>query len=131
MLLDTGLARSALRQQKALPPSNSRWLKAAVQAGTGLLMWFENFTLTRLPGWVPEAANVLHFYEAVLAALAICIWHFYSVIFDPLVYPFDPAAFTGRSTYGRARERGETAVAQASEESSAAEVDQGAKDIPT
>ena len=35
--------------------------------------------------------------EAVLATLAIVVWHFYSVIFDPDVYPLDPAAFTGYS----------------------------------
>jgi len=39
----------------------------------------------------------VHFYEAVLASLAIVIWHFYSVIFDPDVYPLNTAFLTGRS----------------------------------
>ncbi|MGI9248986.1 MAG: cytochrome b/b6 domain-containing protein, partial [Woeseiaceae bacterium] len=79
----------------------------AVTAITGLVLWFENFTLTWLPGWVPEAATVLHFLEAILAALAIAIWHLYFVIFDPAVYPMDMAWLTGKPPYSRAEERGE------------------------
>jgi hypothetical protein len=30
-----------------------------------------------------------------LATLAIVVWHFYSVIFDPDVYPLNPAFLTG------------------------------------
>jgi cytochrome b subunit of formate dehydrogenase len=79
----------------------------AVTAITGLVLWFENFTLTWLPGWVPEAATVLHFLEAILASLAIAIWHFYFVIFDPAVYPMDTAWLTGKPPFSRAEERGE------------------------
>ena len=79
----------------------------AVTAITGLILWFENLTLTWLPGWVPEAATVLHFLEAILATLAIAIWHFYSVIFDPAVYPMDTAWLTGKPPFSRAEERGE------------------------
>ncbi len=78
-----------------------------ITAFTGLLLWFENFTLTWLPGWVPEAATVLHFLEAILATLAILIWHFYFVIFDPAVYPMDTTWLTGKPPFSRAEERGE------------------------
>lgn len=78
-----------------------------VTAVTGFVLWFENFTLAWLPGWVPEAATVLHFLEAILAALAILIWHFYFVIFDPAVYPMDTAWLRGKPPYSRAEERGE------------------------
>ncbi|MDH3273207.1 MAG: cytochrome c3 family protein [Gammaproteobacteria bacterium] len=79
----------------------------AITAITGLVLWFENFTLTWLPGWVPGAATVLHFLEAILATLAILIWHFYFVIFDPAVYPMDTAWLTGKPPFSRAEERGE------------------------
>ena len=79
----------------------------AITAITGLVLWFENFTLAWLPGWVPEAATVLHFLEAILATLAILVWHFYFVIFDPAVYPMDTAWLTGKPPYSRAEERGE------------------------
>jgi len=40
-----------------------------------------------------------------LAPLAILVWHFCQMIFDPMVYPPDTAAIDGRQTPGRARER--------------------------
>ncbi|MBT8107702.1 MAG: cytochrome b/b6 domain-containing protein [Gammaproteobacteria bacterium] len=79
----------------------------AITAITGLILWFENLTLTWLPGWVPEAATVLHFLEAILATLAILVWHFYFVIYDPAVYPMDMTWLTGKPPFARAEERGE------------------------
>src|SRR5690606_14204817 len=46
-------------------------------------------------------------YEAVLAALAILIWHIYYVVLDPDVYPMDPAWITGKSTRIRRRRHGD------------------------
>lgn len=77
----------------------------AVMAFTGFLLWFENFTLRWMPKWVIDISTVIHFYEAVLATLAILVWHFYFVIFDPLVYPMDTAWLTGREVPGRSLER--------------------------
>ena len=61
--------------------------------------------------WLPKSlldfATAVHFYEAVLAALAIVVWHLYSVIFDPEVYPMDPAWLTGRSVRRREGEPSE------------------------
>ncbi|MDQ3821350.1 MAG: hypothetical protein M3362_27225, partial [Acidobacteriota bacterium] len=37
-----------------------------------------------------------HFYEAVLATLAIAVWHFYHIMFDPDVYPLNWAFYDGR-----------------------------------
>ena len=86
-----------------------------VTAVTGFVLWFENFTLAWLPGWIPEAATVLHLLEAILAALAIAIWHFYFVIFDPAVYPMDMAWLTGKPPFSRAEERGEVVEEDSSE----------------
>lgn len=72
-----------------------------VMAFTGLLLWFNNFTLTWLPKEWLDVATSVHFYEAVLATLAILVWHLYTVIFDPDVYPMDPAWLTGRSVRKR------------------------------
>ena len=78
-----------------------------VMAVTGFLLWFENFTLRWMPKWVIDVSTVVHYYEAVLATLAILVWHFYFVIFDPLVYPMDTAWLTGREVPGRTLERTE------------------------
>jgi formate dehydrogenase gamma subunit len=70
----------------------------AVMTLTGLLLWFDNFSLRHFPKWVSDAATALHYYEAILATLAIVIWHFYSSIFDPDVYPLDLSWITGKAS---------------------------------
>ncbi|HYX69109.1 MAG TPA: cytochrome b/b6 domain-containing protein [Terriglobales bacterium] len=63
---------------------------------TGLMMWFQVSVGRFLARWFVDAATAIHFYEAVLATLAIVVWHFYSVIFDPDVYPVNWAFWDGR-----------------------------------
>jgi hypothetical protein len=43
-----------------------------------------------------DISRVIHFYEAILATLAILVWHIYFVIFNPDVYPMNLAWLTGR-----------------------------------
>ncbi len=74
---------------------------AIVMIATGILLWANNLAMTWLPKSVLDVAVAVHFYEAILAALAILVWHIYSVIFDPDVYPLDPALITGYSTRQR------------------------------
>ena len=62
----------------------------------GLTLWFNKFALRYFPGWIPGAATALHFYEAVLATSAVVIWHMYSAVFDPEVYPMDGAWLDGK-----------------------------------
>ena len=69
-----------------------------VMTATGVIMWFENTFIglfTKL-GW--DIANTIHYYEAWLAFLAIIVWHFYFVIFNPDVYPMSVAWFKGTIT---------------------------------
>jgi hypothetical protein len=67
-------------------------------AASGLLLWFNSFSLRHFPKWVTDAATALHFYEAILATLSILIWHMYTVIFDPEIYPMDRAWITGMAS---------------------------------
>lgn len=60
-----------------------------VMAVSGLTLWFNTLALRYFPKWVLDAATALHFYEAILATFAILIWHMYTVVFDPDVYPLD------------------------------------------
>jgi len=69
-----------------------------VMAATGFTLWFNNFVLRHFPKWLSDAATALHYYEAILATLAILIWHMYTVIFDPDVYPMDRAWLTGMAS---------------------------------
>ena len=70
---------------------------AIVMISSGLLLWANNIAMKLLPkAWLDVATSV-HFYEALLATLAIVVWHFYSVIFDPDIYPLNTAFLTGVS----------------------------------
>lgn len=70
---------------------------AVVMIASGVLLWANNLAMRVLPkSWLDIATSV-HFYEAVLATLAIVVWHFYSIIFDPDVYPLNTAFLTGYS----------------------------------
>jgi cytochrome b subunit of formate dehydrogenase len=82
---------------------------AVIMIGTGILLWANNWTLANMPKVVLDLAAAVHFYEAVLAALAIVIWHIYYVILDPDVYPMDPAWLTGISTRFRRKRNMEAA----------------------
>ncbi len=75
-----------------------------VMAVTGLLLWAENWSLSRFPKWVLDAATAAHWYEAILATLSILVWHWYFVIFDPDVYPMDTAWITGQADADHLRE---------------------------
>jgi len=66
-----------------------------VMTVTGFILWFENLSLRFLPKWVSDVSTVIHLYEAVLASLAILVWHFYFQFFDPHVYPVNTTCLTG------------------------------------
>ncbi len=69
-----------------------------VMTVTGFILWFEVEWLRYFPKWTFDAARAIHFYEAILATLTIIVWHFYSVIFNPDVYPMNWAWVTGNIT---------------------------------
>ncbi|NLH49027.1 MAG: hypothetical protein GX444_10540 [Myxococcales bacterium] len=65
---------------------------------TGLMLWFEELFLKFLPLWAIDVANIVHYMEAILATLAIIIWHFYSVLCNPDVAPMATHWLTGKMT---------------------------------
>jgi len=68
---------------------------SAIMIVTGLLLWFDNSVVQFLPKGFLDVALVIHYYEAWLATLAILIWHLYSTVFSPQVYPMNPSWLTG------------------------------------
>ncbi|HYW73604.1 MAG TPA: cytochrome b/b6 domain-containing protein, partial [Pyrinomonadaceae bacterium] len=79
---------------------------------TGLMIWFKISFFSFLARWWIDIALAIHFYEAVLATLAIIVWHFYHVIFDPDVYPVNFAFIDGRMSEELYREEHELAFEQ-------------------
>jgi cytochrome b subunit of formate dehydrogenase len=71
---------------------------------TGLMIWFPVEVTRFLPRWTVDVATTIHYYEAILACLAIVVWHFYHVIFDPDIYPLNWAFWDGRTPKAHAHE---------------------------
>ena len=69
-----------------------------VMTVTGFILWFKTEWLQFFPMWSWDVARAIHFYEAILATLTIIVWHFYSVVFNPDVYPMSWAWITGDLT---------------------------------
>jgi formate dehydrogenase gamma subunit len=67
-----------------------------IMGGSGLMIWFKMDVTRFLPRWAVDVALTIHYYEALLACLAIVVWHFYHVIFDPDVYPLNRACWRGK-----------------------------------
>jgi cytochrome b subunit of formate dehydrogenase len=67
-----------------------------VMAVTGTALWAKVLVGNHLPRWWLDIATAIHFYEAVLATLAILVWHFYQVFLDPDAYPMNWAWWDGK-----------------------------------
>jgi cytochrome b subunit of formate dehydrogenase len=67
-----------------------------LMGATGAVLWFENTSIGLFSKLGFDISRTIHFYEAILATLAIIVWHFYFVIFNPDVYPMNLAWLTGR-----------------------------------
>ncbi len=65
---------------------------------TGGLMTWQNWTLRFLPKWAFDVFITVHFYEALLACLAILIWHLYFVMYDPDEYPMKWTWISGKAS---------------------------------
>jgi len=68
----------------------------ALMGLTGIMIWAKVWVGDTLARWWVDVATAIHFYEAILATLAILVWHFYQVFFDPDVYPMNWAWWDGK-----------------------------------
>jgi cytochrome b subunit of formate dehydrogenase len=68
----------------------------ALMGVTGVMLWAKVWVGNLLARWWVDVATAVHFYEAILATLAIVVWHFYQVFFDPDVYPMNWAWWDGK-----------------------------------
>ncbi len=68
----------------------------AIMGVTGIMIWGKVWVGNLLARWWVDIATTIHYYEAILATLAILVWHFYQVFFDPDVYPMNGAWWDGK-----------------------------------
>jgi cytochrome b subunit of formate dehydrogenase len=69
-----------------------------VMGATGSVLWFQNYFLPVINIYGMDLATAIHWYEAILASLAILVWHFYFIFMNPDVAPMNKAWFTGYLT---------------------------------
>jgi cytochrome b subunit of formate dehydrogenase len=58
-----------------------------IMIGTGVVLWFPDVSARYIPWFTYELSAEVHADEAVLAALALIIWHSYNVHFNPSCFP--------------------------------------------
>ncbi len=68
----------------------------AIMAGSGLVLMFPALFTSVLPGVIVPIAKAAHSDEALLAILAIFLWHMYNVHFNPRIFPINTTIFTGK-----------------------------------
>lgn len=69
-----------------------------IMIATGLVLWFEGFFMKYIPKWGLDVADIIHYYEAILATLAIIVWHFYHVHIKPGASHTNLSWLTGKLT---------------------------------
>ncbi|WP_201496626.1 cytochrome c3 family protein [Rubrivivax sp. A210] len=71
---------------------------------SGLMLWQPTAATTFLPGWVLNAAYIVHSDEALLATGFIFLFHFFHTHLRPEAFPLDPVVFVGRMPLARFKE---------------------------
>jgi len=69
-----------------------------IMVGSGLFLWFEQVVLLFLPKFVLDIAKEMHRDEALLATLAIVIWHMYNAHLNPHKFPGTLVMWNGLMT---------------------------------
>ena len=75
-----------------------------LMGATGLILLFPVVATKFLPGVAVTASRVAHSYEALLAFLAIVLWHFYNAHFSAEAFPIDTSIFSGTISAEKMRE---------------------------
>lgn len=65
---------------------------------TGFFLWARSLSFRLFPLWVYDIFKIVHSYEAILAFLAIIIWHLYNVHLNPEVFPMSWVWINGKIT---------------------------------
>lgn len=71
---------------------------AVMMIVSGFFMWNVELSLSLFPLWVHDIFIIIHGYEAILAFLAVIIWHMYNVHLNPEVFPMSKIWLNGKIT---------------------------------
>ncbi|MBI2841978.1 MAG: cytochrome b/b6 domain-containing protein [Armatimonadetes bacterium] len=67
-----------------------------VMITSGLMLWGQDIAMAILPKFCLDMAREAHSDEALLATLAIIVWHFYNVHWNPDNFPMNRTWLTGK-----------------------------------
>jgi formate dehydrogenase gamma subunit len=76
-----------------------------LMAVTGLLLWFHEAAIALFPLRILDIVRIVHGFEAILAFLAILIWHMYHVFLKPEIFPMNKTWITGTLSKKELQER--------------------------
>jgi len=71
---------------------------SVVMIVSGFFMWKVELSLRLFPLWLHNIFIIVHGYEAMLAFLAVIIWHMYNVHLNPEVFPMSKIWLNGKIT---------------------------------
>lgn len=74
---------------------------------TGFILWFPTIIDEWAPIWLIKVSEIIHFYEAILATLAIIVWHWFFVLVHPKEYPMSFTWIDGKMSIGHYRDHHE------------------------
>jgi cytochrome b subunit of formate dehydrogenase len=67
-----------------------------IMGGSGVVLWFPVLASKVMPGEMISLSLIAHSDEALLAALAIFLWHFFNVHLRPAIFPMSWVWLTGK-----------------------------------
>ena len=68
----------------------------AIMVGSGLILWFPHISARFVSRTFIDCAQIAHSDEAMLAIMAIFVWHFYNAHFSPMVFPMNKVWLDGK-----------------------------------
>jgi cytochrome b subunit of formate dehydrogenase len=80
------------------------FLGGTLMSVTGIMLLFPEVVSWVIPGSVIAAGRVLHGLEGTFAVLVVILWHTWSVILRPEIFPLDKSIFTGKIGLDRLHE---------------------------
>ncbi len=69
-----------------------------VMSVTGVLLVVMDWSLAHMPKFILDVADIIHTWEAILAVVAIAVWHLYHVLWKPGVFPGNRSWLQGEMT---------------------------------
>jgi formate dehydrogenase gamma subunit len=92
-----------------------------IMGATGFILWFKDFFFRIVGNVGMDIATAIHYYEAILASLAILVWHLYFVFVNPDVRPMNKAWLSGYLTKEEMEKEHPLELQKLAEESAAEE----------